>query len=93
MSNIKTITVNPVNNRIDQRYSTYRFFGHTINKEEFKFNVKSHTYQDAVRQLWKMLDPNYVWRLNCEMPGRDYGTYYSPGNTRSISMIEHQNKN
>ena len=26
MSNIKTITVNPVNNRIDQRYSTYRFF-------------------------------------------------------------------
>jgi|TARA_R110001592_G_scaffold231819_1_gene489043 hypothetical protein len=90
---IKQQIVNPVDNRIDRQNLKFRFFGYTINKEEFKFNVNSYDYKAAVTYLWKMLDPNYVWILNCEMPGRDHGHYYEPGNTRSISLVSHQNKN
>ena len=93
MNNIKTVELNIVSKRIDKNLLKYRFFGHTINKEEFKFNVKAYDYKRAVSELFKMLNPNYVWLLNCEMPGKHSYMNYKAGSTRAIDLTKYQNKN
>ena len=71
----------------------YRFFGHTINKEEFKFSVKAYSYKDAASELFRMLNVNYVWLLNCEMPGKHSHMNYHAGKTHSIDLTKYQKKN
>ena len=93
MNNIKTEQLKIVSSRIDKNLLKYRFFGHTINKEEFKFNVKAYDYKGAVAELFKMLNPNYVWLLNCEMPGKHSYMNYKAGSTRAIDLTKYQNKN
>jgi|13_taG_2_1085334.scaffolds.fasta_scaffold145739_2 hypothetical protein len=92
-NNIKTVELNKVSNRIDKGLLKYRFFGHTINKEEFKFNIKAYSYRDATSDLFRMLNVNYIWLLNCEMPGRHSHMNYHAGKTHSIDLIKYQQKN
>ena len=93
MNDIKTVELNIVSKRIDKNFLKYRFFGYTINKEEFKFNIKAYSYRDATADLFRMLNINYIWLLNCEMPGKHYPNNYKAGSTRSIDLTKHQNKN
>jgi len=93
MNDIKTVELNTVSKRIDKNLLKYRFFGHTINKEEFKFNIKAYSYRDATADLFKMLNVNYIWLLNCEMPGKHFSKHYAAGKTHSIDLTKHQNKN
>lgn len=92
-NHIKTVELNKVSNRIDKGLLKYRFFGHTINKEEFKFNVKAYNYKDAIGDLFKMFNPNYIWLLNCEMPGRHTHMNYHAGKTHSIDLTKYNKKN
>ena len=66
---------------------------HTINKEEFKFNIKAYSYRDATADLFRMLNINYIWLLNCEMPGKHFPNNYVAGKTHSIDLTKHQKKN
>ena len=92
-NHIKTVELNKVSNRIDKGLLKYRFFGHTINKEEFKFSVKAYSYRDAASELFRMLNVNYVWLLNCEMPGKHSHMNYHAGKTHSIDLTKYQKKN
>ena len=93
MNNIKTVELNKASNRIDKNLLKYRFFGHTINKEEFKFNIKAYSYRDATADLFRILNINYIWLLNCEMPGKHFSKHYEAGKTHSINLTKHQIKN
>tara|TARA_R100000458_G_C8219541_1_gene204357 strand:+ start:643 stop:969 length:327 start_codon:yes stop_codon:yes gene_type:complete len=103
--NIRTSLMNKPNPNIDVTTKTYRFFGYTTNKERFTFNVKSHNYPAAVEDLFKMLDPNFIWQLNCELPGvlkfseyfDAYGkkqnkTEHVAGPVKSLPVHEYQDK-
>lgn len=88
----KELTFNKPNQRIDQRVRTYRFFGLTIDRENFKFNIKDTSFDNAYSKLWKMVDPNYVWKITVEFPGKDNGTGYEAGRIKELPVSEAQRK-
>ncbi len=101
---IKTVYMNKPKT-VDYLKRTFRFFGYTVDKERFTFNIKSHNYENSITDLFEKLNPNSIWQLNCELPGHiknlkyfdamgkeQEKTEHEAGKVKSIPMFKYQGR-